>query len=229
MNMPFKRPADRYGSSAPVETPYLRASREWDSRVGSAVVQAKNWRMAAFASMAIAAAATGGLIWQSNNTHVATYVVPLDKYGRPGRIELAGQKFEPTTAQVGYFLADWVGRTRSKSIDPVVIRDNWTTAYHFVAGPGLSQLTEYAKANDPFANAGSQAVNVEIVSVLPRSPSTYQVQWRETTFTVGGGSGVTQNWTGIFTTKISAPKNEADLRANPLGLFITHFQWSREL
>jgi type IV secretion system protein TrbF len=55
------------------------------------------------------------------------------------------------------------------------------------------------------------------------------VQWRETTFTVGGGSGVTENWTGLFTTKIHPPKNEADLRANPLGLFITHFQWSREL
>lgn len=37
---PFKRPNDRYGSSAPVESPYLRASREWDMRIGSAVVQA---------------------------------------------------------------------------------------------------------------------------------------------------------------------------------------------
>lgn len=36
---PFKRPNDRYGSSAPVESPYLRASREWDTRIGSAVVQ----------------------------------------------------------------------------------------------------------------------------------------------------------------------------------------------
>ena len=36
---PFKRPADRYGSSAP---DYLGASREWDNRIGSAIVQAKN-------------------------------------------------------------------------------------------------------------------------------------------------------------------------------------------
>ena len=31
---PFRRPVDRYGSSAPVETPYHRASQEWDRRIG---------------------------------------------------------------------------------------------------------------------------------------------------------------------------------------------------
>ena len=135
---------------------------------------------------------------------------------------------QPTTAEIGYFLADWVRRTRSKSIDPIVIRDNWTGAYHFVAGPAIGQLNSYAKANDPFANVGTQAINVEIVSVLARSPSTYQEQWRETQFNAGT-SGVTENWTGLFTAKINPPKNEAELRANPLGIFITAFQWSREL
>ncbi len=225
---PFKRPNDRYGSSAPVESPYLRASREWDNRIGSAVVQAKNWRMAAFGCMGLAALALGGFIYEASNTNIATYVVPIDKYARPGRIELAGQAYQPTTAEIGYFLADWVRRTRSKSIDPIVIRDNWTGAYHFVAGPAIGQLNSYAKANDPFANVGAQAINVEIVSVLARSPSTYQVQWRETQFNAGT-SGVTENWTGLFTAKINPPKNEAELRANPLGIFITAFQWSREL
>ncbi|OYX99099.1 MAG: conjugal transfer protein TrbF [Caulobacter sp. 35-67-4] len=225
---PFKRPNDRYGSSAPVESPYLRASREWDNRIGSAVVQAKNWRMAAFGCMGLAALALGGFIYEASNTNIATYVVPIDKYARPGRIELAGRTYQPTTAEIGYFLADWVRRTRSKSIDPIVIRDNWTGAYHFVAGPAIGQLNSYAKANDPFANVGAQAINVEIVSVLARSASTYQVQWRETQFNAGT-SGVTENWTGLFTAKINPPKNEAELRANPLGIFITAFQWSREL
>ena len=95
-------------------------------RIGSAVVQAKNWRMAAFGGLGLAALALGGLIYEANNTNIATYVVPIDPYARPGRIELAGRTYEPTTAEIGYFLADWVRRTRSKSIDPIVIRDNWT-------------------------------------------------------------------------------------------------------
>lgn len=225
---PFRRANDHYGSSAPVETPYQRAGQEWDRRIGAPVIQARNWRMMAFAGWAVAALAVGGLIYQSNNTRIATYVVPIDKYGRPGRIELAGRSYTPSSAEIGYFLADWVTRTRSKSIDPIVIRDNWTAAYHFVSGPAIGQLNAFAKANDPFANAGTQAVNVEIVSVLPRSAHTYQVQWRETQFNAGT-SGVTEAWTGLFTTKVVAPKNEAELRANPLGIYITEFQWSREL
>jgi type IV secretion system protein VirB5 len=224
----FRRPTDSYGGSAPIESPYQRAAQEWDNRIGSAAVQAKNWRLAAFGSLSLAALALGGFIYQSSHTTIATYVVPVDKYGRPGRIELADKAYSPTTAETGYFLADWIRLTRSKSIDPIVIRDNWTRAYRFVAGPAIGQLNDYAKSHDPFANAGSQAVNVEIVSVLPRSPNTYQVQWRETAFDQGV-STASQNWTGLLTVKVSPPKDEAELRANPLGIFITAFQWSQEL
>ena len=228
MLSPFRRATDRYGSSAPVESPYQRASQEWDRRIGAPVVQARNWRLMAFAGWSVAALAVGGLIYQGATKTVSTFVVPIDSYGRPGRIELASRGYTPTSAETGYFLADWVTRTRSKSIDPIVIRDNWTAAYHFVAGGGIGQLNDYAKSHDPFANAGSQAVSVAIVSVLARSPSTFQVQWRETTFDQGATTS-TANWTGLFTTKIQPPKNEAEVRANPLGIYITAFQWSREL
>jgi type IV secretory pathway TrbF-like protein len=225
---PFRRPVERSGSSTPVETPYQAAGREWDRRIGEPVVQARNWRLMAFCGFAIAALAVSGLIYQGATKQVATYIVPIDQYARPGRIELAGRTYVPTTAEMGYFLADWVTKTRSKSIDPIVIRDNWTAAYHFVAGPAIGQLNDYAKAHDPFAGAGSQATSVEVVSVLARSPATYQVEWRETTYDQGATTA-TATWTGLFTTKIQAPKTEAEVRTNPLGVYITTFQWSREL
>ena len=224
----FQRASDRYGASAPIETPYQRAGQVWDMRIGSAVAQAHNWRLMAFAGAAVASLAVGGLIYLASSQRIATYVVPVDSYGRPGRIQLAGSAYNPSSAEIGYFLADWVTRTRSKSTDPIVIRDNWTAAYRFITGSAIGQLNDYAKLHDPFANAGSEAVSVEIVSVLQRSPGAYQVQWRETTFSPGAGSA-TVAWTGLFTVRINPPKTEADLRANPLGLFITAFQWSREL
>ena len=51
----FRRPNDRYGDSAPKASPYQRAGQEWDNRIGSAVAQARNWRLAAFCSMGLAA------------------------------------------------------------------------------------------------------------------------------------------------------------------------------
>jgi type IV secretory pathway TrbF-like protein len=225
---PFKRANDRYGDSSPPGSPFQRAAQEWDQRIGQPVVQAKNWRMAAFASLAVAGLAVGGLIYQGATKQVATYIVPIDRYGQPGRIELAGRAYTPSTAEIGYFLADWVTKTRSKSIDPIVIRDNWTGAYQFVIGQAIGQLNDYAKTHDPFANAGQQAVTVQVVSVLQRSPSTYQVQWREATYDQGATTS-TANWTGLFTIKIQPPKTEAEVRANPLGVYITAFQWSRDL
>ena len=224
----FQRATDRYGDSSPPGSPFMRAAQEWDRRIGEPVVQARNWRMAAFASFALAALAVGGLIYQGATKQVATYIVPIDRYGQPGRIELAGRAYTPTTAEIGYFLADWVTKTRSKSIDPIVIRDNWTGAYHFVVGQGIGQLNDYAKAHDPFANAGQQAITVQVVSVLQRSPSTYQAQWREATYDQGVAT-TTANWTGLFTIKIQPPTTEAEVRANPLGVYITAFQWSRDL
>ena len=49
----FKRPAIHYGKSPEPETPYQRASQVWDDRIGSARVQARNWRFMAFGSLAL--------------------------------------------------------------------------------------------------------------------------------------------------------------------------------
>jgi len=42
---PFKRAGGHYGRSPAPETPYQRAAQAWDDRIGSARVQARNWRL----------------------------------------------------------------------------------------------------------------------------------------------------------------------------------------
>ena len=63
----FRRPTIRYGQTAEPVTPYQRAAQVWDDRIGSARVQAKNWRLAFFGALALsggspapAAEASGG-------------------------------------------------------------------------------------------------------------------------------------------------------------------------
>ncbi len=53
----------QWSPDGPLDTPYRRARQEWDARMGSAVVHAKNWRLATFASMAAVLLATGGMIY----------------------------------------------------------------------------------------------------------------------------------------------------------------------
>ena len=228
MTNAFSRPQDRYGDSPPVDNGFRKAAQAWDQRLGDQAVRAANWRMIAFGLLLANLLALGGLILDHARSQVVAYVVPIDQYARPGRIEVAGAPYVPSQAEMGYFIADWVRLVRAKSTDPIVLRDNWTRAYHFISADAAPQLSAYARETDPFARVGQEAVNVEVVSVLPRSPHTFQVNWRETAYD-HGGRATASNWTGVFTLTQKPPQNEAELRANPLGLLITAFQWSREL
>ena len=51
--MLFKRTLQRYGRTDAPVTPYQKAAQLWDERLGSARVQAKNWRLMAFGSLAL--------------------------------------------------------------------------------------------------------------------------------------------------------------------------------
>jgi type IV secretion system protein VirB5 len=226
----FKRTPRAFGASAPVETPYLRAQQVWDDRMGSARAQAANWRIAAFASLAIAGVTLAGYIAERSNTHVATYVIPVDQAGRPGKIELAGRTYQPSKAETAYFLSDWVSWIRSRSpSDAVVNAANALRAYNFVDGPGRGQLDEMEKASQAGAQATpNQAVTVQVQTVIQRSPNTFQVNWTETAYREGDAAKIT-HWTGIFGTIVKPPHDEAALRRNPLGIFINSVQISQEL
>ena len=61
----FTRSSVRYGRTPEPETPYQKAAQVWDERIGSARVQAKNWRLMAFGSLILSGCLAGGLVWQS--------------------------------------------------------------------------------------------------------------------------------------------------------------------
>ncbi len=122
-------------------------------------------------------------------------------------------------------MADWIRKVRSKSIDPIVIRQNWLQAYDLVTPRGGAVLNAWAQAHDPFAELGREAVNVEVLNVVRRSSRTYDLQWRETRFVNGQQSGQAR-WRALITVKIQAPRTEAELMKNPLGIRIEDVSWT---
>ena len=71
----------RYGRTPEPVTPYQRAGQVWDERIGSARVQARNWRLIAFGGLALSTAMSGGLLWQSMQSRVVPYIVEVDALG----------------------------------------------------------------------------------------------------------------------------------------------------
>ena len=225
--MTFPNRPLRTGTSAPQETPYLRAAQEWDRRIGDARVQARNWRVMALTMAGVTLVLAGGLIYEANRSHIEAFFVPIDQAGKPGTVQLAGTAYQPTQAEISYFLGQWVNLMFSKPVDPVVLKQNIDRAFAFLVGHSRVTMTQWGQQNDPSKDIGHQAITVNVNSVLQRSPQTYQVDWTQQTYE-DGGLVSTQRFTGLFQITIHPPTNQATLLTNPLGLYITDLSWSRE-
>lgn len=226
--MRFRRAVQRYGRTPEPETPYQRAGQVWDERIGSARVQARNWRLMAFGGLTLSAALSGGLLWQSMQSRVVPYVVEVDALGEARAVTPAEAEYRPTDPQIAWHLGRFITNVRSISLDPVLMRQNWLSAYDFVTERGSRFLGEYARSANPFGQVGERTVSVQVTSVVRASDRSFQVKWTETSYERGSLVGTTR-WTAILSIVVRPPSSADTLRKNPLGLYVDAIDWSREL
>src|SRR6266481_3632997 len=200
----FRRPTVRYSRMPQPETPYQKAAQVWDERIGSARVQAKNWRLMAFGSLILSAGLALSLVWQSLRGTVTPWVVQADQLAR--------------------FIED----IRGLPVDPIVLREQWLRAYDFTTDRGAIALNDFARTNDPFANLGKIQISVEVSSVIRASPDSFRVAWIQRAYE-NGSLATTERWTAILTVVIQAPHDADRLRKNPLGVYLNAVNWSKEL
>ncbi len=224
----FRRPTIRYGKTPEPETPYQRAAQVWDDRIGSARVQAKNWRLAFFGTLALSGGLAGGLVWQGARGTIVPWVVQVDKLGEAQAVSPATATYRPTDPQVAFHLARFIEEVRGIAADPIVVRDNWLRAYDFTTDKGALALNDYARTNDPFANIGKAQVAVDVSSVIRASADSFRVAWVERHYQ-DGNLAATERWSAILTVVVQPPRTPDALRKNPLGLFVTAINWSKEL
>ena len=224
----FKRPSTHYGKSPEPETPYQKAAQAWDERIGSARVQARNWRLMAFGSLALSAGLSAGLFWQSMNGSIVPWVVQVDRLGQAQAVAPATADYQPNDAQIAFYLARFIEQVRSIPADAIIVRQNWLRAYDFTTQGGALALNDYARANDPFAKVGKQQIAVEVSSVIRASPTSFRVAWIERRYQ-DGSLADTARWSAILTVAVQPPRDADTLRKNPLGIYINAINWSKEL
>ena len=137
----IKRPLVHYGRMPEPITPYQKAAQVWDERIGSARVQAKNWRLMAFGCLILSAGLAGGLVWQSSHGSITPWVVEVDHLGQAQRVAPANFDYQPTDAQIAYHLARFIEDVRGLPADGIVLRQNWLRAYDFTIAAPLRSTT----------------------------------------------------------------------------------------
>ena len=224
----FKRSSVRYGRTPRPETPYQKAAQVWDERIGSARVQAKNWRLMAFGSLLLSSGLAFALAWQSLRGTVTPWVVQVDRLGQAQAVAPADGNYHPTDPQIAFHLARFIEDVRGLPADAIVLRQDWLRAYDFTTDRGAAALNDFARHNDPFANLGKLQISVEVSSVIRASPSSFRVAWIQRTYE-NGSLSATERWTAILTIVIDPPRDADRLRKNPLGVYVNAINWSKEM
>ncbi|MBU2761093.1 type IV secretion system protein [Acidithiobacillus thiooxidans] len=214
---------------------YLTARREWLERYGDYIASAKNWRMAAFGAIGIAALFGAGMVYEADRVHVVPYVVEVNHLGDAVHLAQAVQAGTYNMPVIRHVVANWVHKVRERIPAVAAEKQIYQSTYSIVDGQEAERLTAYYQQHNPYSayvkNNGGRTV--EIVSVLPEGQvtakgGTQQVQWRETQYNDSGQVKWKKNYEGMVTYTIEPVSNNPRvLREDPFGIVIQSFVYNQ--
>jgi type IV secretion system protein VirB5 len=230
----FKRksPASALLDGSGTGNAYTDASAVWLERYGSYLQQAYNWRLVAILEAIGIIVAMLGLSYVAAQTKFVPYVVAVDKIGEPVGVQVADHIEGVDPRVVRAELANWISDARSVATDRVVEKQNLDRVYAMVQNGSEARGyldTWYTHGHSPFDLANSETVSTSIDSMLPISPTTWQIQWTETVRNPQGAITATQQWAGSFGVAIHPPTDEATILTNPLGVYLTTLDWTKKI
>ncbi len=218
------------------ENPYLAARRTWNDHVASQVAARRLWQLVAILALMIVMAAVGGIIQIGSQSKFIPYVVEVDKLGQAAAAGplMAASKIDPRL--INATVAEFITDGRLVTPDVAVQRKAIFRIYAHLAAndPATQKMNEWlngSQESTPFQRATREMVSIEIRSVLPQSPDTWQVDWLETIRDRQGVVTGRVNWRALVTVYTAATnrRTEEEMRMNPLGVFVRDFSWSRLL
>ncbi|MDE3027620.1 MAG: conjugal transfer protein [Paracoccaceae bacterium] len=219
----------RDGATAP-ESPYLAARREWNERYGDHVRAAHHWRLAALASLLVAGGAVAGLVVIAGESRVVPYAVELNGHSEVVQVRRADVLRKPNSNEVRAAIRQWIIGARTVYSDPVALRAVVDQTYALTAANGAAYkaLAAYDTANNPFAEAATKTVTVQVNVIVPVSETSWHVEWTETT-RLASGDTTTAEWQGTVTAQITPPTTESALMVNPIGVYVTNYAWTQRI
>ncbi|MDX1010420.1 conjugal transfer protein TrbF [Sinorhizobium medicae] len=213
------------------ENPYLAARQEWTERYGSYVKAAAAWRVVGILSLALALVGFSYALYLSTQVRLVPYIVEVDRLGTsvaagfPEQIEYADARVVCAT------LGNFVTSFRSVTPDAVVQKQYIDRTYALLrtSDPSTQKINDWFRSNSPFEKARSSTVAIEVNNIVALSNQTYQIDWTEYERDRKGKETGTRRFRGIATVALTAPQDEATIRLNPIGLYVTDFDWTAQL
>jgi type IV secretory pathway TrbF-like protein len=212
-------------------SPYLIARREWDERYGGLIHRKEQWRLAAVLALIVAVVEAIVIVGVATRPRIAPYVVAVDSLGRVAAAGAIDGSTPVDEHMKQAAVMQWVQELRGVTSDGQAERAAIDHVYALIGSQSAAQtiVTDYFRANQPFDRGSRETVQVQVNTILPNSPHSYEVDWTETQRTLDGKPISSDRWRGIFTVAINPPTDEAVLAVNPFGIYLMDVSWSKVL
>lgn len=235
MTLNRKSALSRFGSkgikmmgNAPL-TAYEKAKAEWLERMGSPIVEKNRWFLVSVFMTICLILSLLGYVYLLPLKTVEPFVIEVDKLTGEARASaMSAKSYVPQEREIRYFTAQWLRQL--VNIDPAT-PDALQTAYSHVRGPAVESFKEYlAKTNvfaeikrDPSLRRITEISSLSFIQeriILARIITTT----RSTRF-----APEQKRYVVNINFELEPPKEEKDLLLNPIGFYVTHFDFREEL
>lgn len=219
------------------ENPYLSARRTWNDHMRSVQASRNMWQMLALLCLMIALAGVGGVIAIGSQSKFIPYVVQVNKLGEAVAVSRADMAAVADQRVVHASVAAFINDLRMVTPDIALQRRAIFRVYAMLStnDPATAKANEWfngMEESSPFKRAETQTVNIEIISVIPQSPETWQADWLEKVYDrqghLIGDPFKMRALLRVYNRPSTQSTTEEQIRNNPLGIYIQDFSWSKQ-
>jgi type IV secretion system protein VirB5 len=212
------------------ENPFSAGRREYADRYGHLSDNAAQWRRISGALLVCCVACVLAVIYAAGKVTVVPYIVQVDAHGYEIAVEpVSASKVDArlVIAHVSRYV--WSLKTVFNDPEAQLHLMNFVYSTTPATTAAEKKYQEYYRQNNPVVIGENETISVTVNSVLPMNESTWQGEWTEERYTIGGDEVSAKRYRGIFTTAVITPKTMREIIQNPLGIFITDFNYSEVL
>lgn len=223
------------GEPVQLENPFLNAKRTWNIHYGSLVTSRQSWQLIGMLSMLIALAAVGGVIHFASQVKVVPYVIEVDELGKYLSVGVVSETTATDQRVIEATLRGFIENARLVTPDIALQRKAIFDVYSLLlpGQPSLQKMNEWLNGSSesvPFKRSEKEIVHTEIVSCMPLTEETWQIDWRESVRNRNGEQlSKPIPMRALVTISLAeqgVERTKKSIEKNPFGIYVTDFSWS---
>jgi type IV secretion system protein VirB5 len=212
------------------ENPFLAGRTEAAERYGYLSKSAAQWRRISGALLVCCVICVLAVIYAAGRITVVPYIVQVDQHGYEVAIEpVSASRVDARLmiAHIGRYV--WSLKTVFNDPEAQLHLMNFVYSTTPVNTSAEKKYQDYYAVSNPIIIGETETIQVAVNSVLSMSGETWQAEWTEERFSTGGDKISAKHYRGIFSTAVVTPRTMQEILQNPLGIFITDFNFSEVL